>query len=67
MPAKNDSGTFGAPAIRNAGWIPKDTPVGQALFTHAKAFADSLAGKVIIVERDVEPELDDSMATNPEM
>lgn len=54
---KNDKGTFGVPVIKNAGWIPVDTPAGAALFTFAKDFHRSLEGKVIVVER--EPGSDD--------
>lgn len=49
---KNDKGTFGVPVIKNSGWIPVDTPSGKALFDYAKDFHDSLAGKVIVVERE---------------
>jgi hypothetical protein len=66
VPAKNDKGTFGVPTIKNAGFIPKDTPAGGALFAMAKAFHESLVGKVIVVNRDTAEEVDDSMASNPE-
>jgi hypothetical protein len=64
VPAKNDKGTFGVPTIKNAGFIPKDTPAGAALFEFAKQFHESLEGKNIIVDR--EADVDDSMAANPE-
>jgi hypothetical protein len=51
-PAKNDSGTFGVPVCKNAGFIPMDTPAGKSLYNYAKQFADSLAGKVIVVDRE---------------
>lgn len=51
-PAKNDSGTFGVPVIKNAGFIPVDTPAGAALFAFAKNFHQSLEGKTIVVERE---------------
>jgi hypothetical protein len=56
-PAKNDKGTFGVPIIKNAGFIPIETPAGKALFEFAKNFHDSLEGKTIIVDR--EPGSDD--------
>lgn len=52
VPAKNDKGTFGVPSVKNAGFIPLDTPAGKALFEHAKQFHDSLEGKTIVVERE---------------
>jgi hypothetical protein len=61
-PAKNDKGTFGVPTLKNAGFIPVDTPQGAALYQHAKKFHESLEGKMIVVDREV----DDSMAANPE-
>jgi hypothetical protein len=64
-PAKNDKGTFGVPTCKNAGFIPTDTPAGAALYAHAKAFHESLAGKTVVVDR--EEEIDDSMAANSEM
>jgi hypothetical protein len=57
VPAKNDKGTFGVPTCKNAGFIPVDTPHGQALFEYAKQFHDSLQGKTIVVAR--EPGADD--------
>lgn len=63
-PAKNDQGTFGVPVCKNAGFIPKDTPAGAALFNFAKEFHEALQGKTIVLERD--GDVDDSMAANPE-
>ena len=57
VPAKNDKGTFGVPTIKNAGFIPVDTPAGKALYTFAKEFHEGLAGKVVVVDR--EPGSDD--------
>jgi len=57
IPAKNDSGTFGVPTIKNAGFIPKDTTAGAALYKYAENFHRSLEGKVIVVDR--EPGSDD--------
>ncbi|MCR4300855.1 MAG: hypothetical protein NUV51_04530 [Sulfuricaulis sp.] len=54
---KNDKGTFGVPVIKNAGFIPKDTPAGAALYAYAEEFHRSLEGKTIVVER--EPGSDD--------
>lgn len=54
---KNDSGTFGVFVMKNAGWIPKDTPAGAALYAFAEDFAKSLEGKQITVNR--EPGADD--------
>lgn len=56
-PAKNDSGTFGVPVCKNAGWVPKDTQAGAALYAYAEQFHASLAGKTIVVDR--EPGADD--------
>ena len=67
VPAKNDKGTFGVPTIKNAGFIPKDTPAGSVLYKHAADFHNALKGKVIVVERDGEDvEIDDSLAANQE-
>lgn len=52
VPAKNDKGTFGVPRIKDAGFIPKDSPAGAALFAFAKNFHDSLEGKEIVVNRE---------------
>jgi hypothetical protein len=52
VPAKNDNGTFGVPRIKNAGFIPIETPAGKALYDFAKGFHESLEGKTIIVERE---------------
>jgi hypothetical protein len=52
---KNKAGQetmFGVFVVKNAGFIPVDTPQGLALYTYAKGFADSLAGKTVTVERD---------------
>jgi hypothetical protein len=68
VPAKNDQGTFGVPTIRDLGFVPKDTPSGAALFQFVKDFHDSLEGKNIesSVINQPEPDIDDSMAANPE-
>lgn len=68
VPAKNDKGTFGVPTIKNAGFIPKDTPAGAALYRFAEDFHNALKGKVIVVEREhpATDEVDDSLAANPE-
>jgi hypothetical protein len=65
VPAKNDKGTFGVPTIRDLGFIPKDTPVGAALFQFGKDFHDSLEGKNI-VSTVADDDIDDSMGANPE-
>jgi len=49
---KNDKGTFGVYVMKNAGWIPKDTPGGAALYEHCKLFSESLANKTIVVTRE---------------
>lgn len=51
-PEKNDKGTFGVPVIKNAGYIPKDTPAGAALFEYAERMAKSFVGKKIETERE---------------
>lgn len=57
-PAKNDKGTFGVPVIKNAGFIPVDTPAGNTLFVFAKNFHESLLGKNIIVKREMDENTD---------
>lgn len=52
IPAKNDKGTFGVFTIKNAGFIPTDTPAGAALLAYAKEFHDSIEGKKIVIERE---------------
>ena len=49
---KNDNGTFGCPVVKNAGWIPVDTPGGKALYDHAAKFAASFEGKTIVTNRE---------------
>lgn len=49
---KNDAGTFGVFVFNNAGFIPKDTPGGAALFEYARQFAEDLKGKKIEVQRE---------------
>jgi hypothetical protein len=71
-PAKNDSGTFGVPVAKNAGFIPVDTPAGAALFEFAKKFHESLKGKTVVVDRepgsdDFEPNDIEQQATATEM
>lgn len=57
---KNDQGTFGVFVMKNAGFIPKDTPQGEALYRYAENFAKSLIGRKIVssvetVDEPVEP------------
>lgn len=52
VPAKNDKGTYGVFTIKNAGFIPKDTPAGAALYKHAEEFHRSLQGKNIVTQRE---------------
>lgn len=54
---KNDQGTFGVFVMKNAGWIPKDTPQGEKLYNFAEQFAKSLIGRKIVssVETVEEP------------
>lgn len=54
---KNDKGTFGVYVIKNAGFIPVDTPAGRKLYDYAEGFAKSLEGKKVVVDR--EPGIDD--------
>lgn len=69
---KNKKGTdtlYGVFVIKNAGFIPSDTPAGAALLDYAKRFYDASVGKKVVTARDgiVEgEEIDDSMAANPE-
>lgn len=62
-PAKNDKGTFGVPTIKNAGFIPLDSPAGKALYEHAKAFHESLKGKTIVVNREPGDESEEDFPT----
>lgn len=57
-PEKNDEGTFGTFVVKNAGWVPTGTDAGKALLEMAKSFHESLASKVIDVQR--EPGMDDA-------
>jgi hypothetical protein len=66
VPGKNDKGTFGVFTVRDLGFIPKDTPLGAALYKHAEDFYNSLEGKVVSTSR-ADDEVDDSMAANPEV
>lgn len=50
-PAKNDKGTFGVPVCQNAGYIPKDTPAGNALFEYAKRWHEELKDKHYDINR----------------
>ena len=49
---------FGVFVVKNAGFIPIDTPFGAELFAYAKAFNASLEGKVITAEREAEEPAD---------
>jgi len=61
---KNDSGTFGVYVVKNAGWVPVDAPDGAKLFQYCKTTHESLAGKVIIVEREPGDEPTEAEATS---
>lgn len=56
VPAKNDKGTFGVPSIKNAGFIPVDTPAGQALYEFAKGLYEGFQGKQIEINREAPTE-----------
>ncbi len=45
---------FGVFVVKNAGFIPLDTPSGAALYKYAKDFADALKGKKIETNRDID-------------
>lgn len=49
---------YGVFVVKNAGFIPKDTPVGAALFDYAKQFHDSLKDKVVETDREGHEEAD---------
>ena len=65
---KGQDTLYGVFVIKNAGYIPSDTPAGAALLDYAKRFYDASVGKKVVTERDgvVEGEIDDSMAANQE-
>lgn len=64
VPAKNDKGTFGVHMIKNAGFVPVGTPVGDALLAYAKEFHERLKGKTVepkmgreeVTDTDFDPE-----------
>lgn len=56
---KKDNATYGVPVVKNAGFIPRDTPGGEALYDYVKQFAESLEGKEIIINREPGDETDD--------
>jgi hypothetical protein len=66
IPGKNDKGTFGVFTVRDMGFIPKDTPIGGALYSHAENFYRSLEGKVVSTQYAGADDVDDSMASNQE-
>ena len=43
---------FGVYIVKNAGFIPSDTPAGRALIAYAKDFHERLQGKTIVVNRE---------------
>lgn len=43
---------YGVFVVKNAGFIPKDTPVGAALYDYAKQFHESLKDKVVETDRE---------------
>jgi hypothetical protein len=65
---KGQDTLYGVFVVKNAGFIPADTPAGAALLAYTKRFHEASKGKPIVVARDgvVEAEIDDSMAANPE-
>lgn len=63
VPASNDQGTWGVPKIQNAGFIPKDTPQGAALYKYAEDFHMKLKDMTIIVERETPDDEDTSFDT----
>lgn len=48
----NGPGTFGVYEFANAGFIPKDTPAGAALYNYVKEFSEELASKTIDIQRE---------------
>jgi hypothetical protein len=65
LPGKNDKGTFGVFTVKDHGFLPKDQPIGAAIYAHAEGLHHQLAGKTIVVQR-ASDDVDDSMAANPE-
>lgn len=55
---KGEDTMYGHFIVKNAGFIPKDTPAGAALFGYAKDFHETLQHKTIVVEREAEDATD---------
>ena len=49
---KGEDTMYGVFVVKNAGFIPVDTPQGAACYTRCKQFHESLHGKTIVVERE---------------
>lgn len=58
-PINNGKGEFGVPVPKNAGFIPKDTPAGAALFKLAEDIASAWEGKTVKVDAEMAPGADD--------
>lgn len=66
---KGQDTLYGVFVVKNAGFIPAETPAGAALLDYTKRFHEASKGKVINVARDGAidaDEIDDSLAANPE-
>jgi hypothetical protein len=61
---KNDNGTFGVPVINQVGYVPT-----AELFHEAEAFAQSLEGKTIVINREAgdEDAIDAEVTDRPKM
>lgn len=66
MTADGKPTSYGVFILKNAGFIPKDTPAGLALYEHAKAFHESMIGKTIVTEREAGDDSFDTSAMEAE-
>jgi len=63
---KGQDTLYGVFVVKNAGYIPTQTPQGKALYEYAKMFHEASKGKTIVVERegagddDFDPEVMDA-------
>lgn len=58
-PINNGKGEFGVPIPKNAGFIPKDTPIGAKIYKLAEDIATSWEGKKVAVDASLAPDADD--------
>jgi hypothetical protein len=56
---KGQQTMYGVFVVKNAGYIPKDTPAGAGLYEYAKLFHEASVGKTVVVEREAADVNDD--------